>query len=185
MVRRHFLAPDSFCVPFSISGFRSIAVQTSATAMKPRSILLASHGSDGARAAEEAALDLLGDAGTLFHLVVVPDFWKGMMGDDWLNNAVTRARFGKYVEDQLAREIGEEVARLASSAEKRNITYVHDVRLGKPAECLAEAEDAGTYDLVVIGMPRPRGAPGLRSRMTPEILVRSLKTPLLVVPHPD
>jgi nucleotide-binding universal stress UspA family protein len=159
-------------------------MQTPATAIKPHSILLASHGSDGARVAEDTALALLGDAGKLFHLVVVPDLWKGMMGDDWLNNAVTQARFGKYVEDQLAREIGEEVARLASSAEQRNITYVHDVRLGKPAECLAEAERAGTYDLVVIGTPRPRGAPGLRSRMTPEILVRSLKTPLLVVPHP-
>jgi hypothetical protein len=25
---------------------------------------------------------------------VVPDLWKGMLGDDWLNNAVTQARFG-------------------------------------------------------------------------------------------
>jgi nucleotide-binding universal stress UspA family protein len=152
--------------------------------MNPRTILLASHGSDGARAAEDAALDLLGDGGKLFHLVVVPDFWKGMMGDDWLNNAVTQARFGKYVEDQLAREIGREVARLASAAEERNIAYENDVRLGKPAECLAEAERTGAYDLVVVGAPRPKDRPGLRSRMTPETLVRSLRTPLLVVPHP-
>jgi len=130
-------------------------------------------------------LDLLGNAGKLFHLVVVPDLWKGMMGDDWLNNAVTRARFGKYVEDQLAREIGKEVTRLAHSAEERNIAYVHDVRLGKPAECLVEAESTGAYDLVVIGTPRPKGTSGLRSRMTLEFLVRSLKTPLLVVPRPD
>lgn len=152
--------------------------------MKPRSILLASHGSDGARAAEETALDLLGDGGSLFHLVVVPDLWKGMMGDDWLNNAVTRARFGKYVEDLLAREIGQQVARLENSANQRNIAYENDVRLGKPAECLVQAEGSGAYDLVVVGAPRPKGTPGLRSRMTPEFLVRSLKTPLLVVPHP-
>ncbi len=152
--------------------------------MNPRSILLASHGSDGARAAEEAALDLLGAGGKLFHLVVVPDFWKGMTGDDWLNNAVTRARFGKYVEDQLAREIGLEVARLARAAEQRKIAYENGVSLGKPADCLAEAERSGTYDLVVVGAPRPKGTPGLRSRMTPETLVRALKTPLLVVPHP-
>ncbi len=153
--------------------------------MTPRSILLASHGSDGARAAEQTALDLLGDGGGLFHLVVVPDFWKGMMGDDWLNNAVTRARFGKYVEDQLAREIGEQVVRLERAAKRSNIAYENDVRLGRPAECLIEAERSGAYDLVVVGAPRPKGTPGLRSRMTPEILVRSLNTPLLVVPHPD
>jgi nucleotide-binding universal stress UspA family protein len=152
--------------------------------MNPRSILLASHGSDGARAAEEAALDLLGEGGKLFHLVVVPDFWKGMTGDDWLNNAVTQARFGKYVEDQLAREIGLEVARLADAAEQRKIAYENSVQLGKPADCLAEAERSGAYDLVVVGAPRPKGTPGLRSRMTPETLVRALKTPLLVVPHP-
>ncbi len=152
--------------------------------MNPRSILLASHGSDGARAAEEAALDLLGEGGKLFHLVVVPDFWKGMTGDDWLNNAVTQARFGKYVEDQLVREIGLEVARLARAAEQRKIAYENGVSLGKPADCLAEAERSGTYDLVVVGAPRPKGTPGLRSRMSPETLVRALKTPLLVVPHP-
>ncbi len=135
--------------------------------MKLRSILLASHGSDGARAAEETALDLLGDGGSLFHLVVVPDLWKGMMGDDWLNNAVTRARFGKYVEEQLAREIGEHIARLERSVKRSNITYETDIRLGKPAECLIEAERAGAYDLVVVGAPRPKGTLGLRSRMTP------------------
>jgi nucleotide-binding universal stress UspA family protein len=152
--------------------------------MNPRSILLASHGTDGARAAEATALDLLGTGGRLYHLVVVPDFWKGMMGDDWLNNAVTQARYGKYVEDQLAREVGREVARLADAAARREIAYENGLRLGKPADCLVAAERAGRYDLVVIGAPRPKGRPGLRSRMTLETLVRALATPLLVVPHP-
>jgi hypothetical protein len=56
--------------------------------MKPaRAILLASHGTPGARAAEAAAFDLCAQEGRVHHLVVVPDFWKGMLGDDWLNNA--------------------------------------------------------------------------------------------------
>jgi hypothetical protein len=57
-------------------------------------ILLASHGTAGARAAEAAALDRCAGGATLHQLVVVPDLWKGMLGDDWLNNAVTQARFG-------------------------------------------------------------------------------------------
>ncbi len=88
------------------------------------------------------------------------------------------------MEDQLAREVGQEVARLADAAEARKIAYENGVRLGKPADCLVEAERSGDYDLVVIGAPRPKGAPGLRSRMMPETLLRGLKTPLLVVPHP-
>ena len=48
--------------------------------------------------------------GRLSQLVVVPDFWKGMMGDDWLNNATTRDTYGRHVERQLECEIEEEVA---------------------------------------------------------------------------
>ena len=79
--------------------------------MRPaRAILLASHGTPGARAAERVALDLCAPGGRLHHLVVVPDFWKGMLGDDWLNNAAVHVRFGRYVENQLEREIVEHAA---------------------------------------------------------------------------
>ncbi|MCA1974167.1 MAG: universal stress protein, partial [Caenispirillum sp.] len=54
------------------------------------------------------------------------------------------------------------------------------LRYGRPAECLiAAAREAGA-DLVVIGPPRPRGEPGLRSRMDLEILARGLAAPLLI-----
>ncbi len=153
--------------------------------MKPRSILLASHGSDGARAAEEVALELLGDGGSLFQLVVVPDFWKGMMGDDWLNNAVTRIRFGNYVENQLAGEAADEVERLSARAKRKGIAYTDDVRLGKPAACLIDACEKRGFDLAVIGSPRPKGAEGYRSRMNLDDLTRALPVRLLIVPHPD
>jgi hypothetical protein len=39
-------------------------------------------------------------------------------------------------------------------------------------------------DIVVIGAPRPKGSPGLRSRMRVEKLAGALGAPLLVVPHP-
>jgi hypothetical protein len=45
--------------------------------MNPKNILCASHGTDGARAAEAAALELCGTGTALHHLIVVPDFWKG------------------------------------------------------------------------------------------------------------
>lgn len=60
--------------------------------MNPKKILCASHGTEGARAAEDQALGFCHSDVTLHHLIVVPDFWKGMMGDDWLNNAATQER---------------------------------------------------------------------------------------------
>ena len=154
--------------------------------MKIKKIILASHGTPGARAAEAAALDLAKENGTsLHHLLVVPDFWKGMMGDDWLNNAVTQIRFGNYVENQLAEEAAGEIERLAKAAERLGVSYSHDIRLGKPADCLAEDCAAASFDLAVIGSPRPKGAPGYRSRMALDPLVRSLNVRLMIIPHPD
>jgi len=127
----------------------------------------------------------LDNGATLHQLFVVPDFWKGMMGDDWLNNAVTRSRFGDYVENQLARDAAIELERLAKRCKQAGILYSNVVRLGKPAPCLLSACEQDNFDLAVIGSPRPKGSSGYRSRMDLELLARSLTTVLLSVPHPE
>ncbi len=147
-------------------------------------VLLASHGTEGARAAEQAALARLGPGGTLHHLEVVPDFWKGMMGDDWLNNAITRIRYGEYVESELAREVAENAQRIGETAAAAGVDYAHHAALGKPAEVLIDLAARGGFDLAVIGSPRPKGTPGYNSRMAVETLVKALRVPLLIVPHP-
>ncbi len=153
--------------------------------MKTRNILLASHGTDGARAAERMALKLCGSGATLRHLVVVPDFWKGMMGDDWLNNASTQAAFGRYIETRLEDEVLRCIAKVRRGAQKRRIRYLPQVVFGKPSDCLLEEAGRGKVDLVVLGSPRPRGKTGLRSRMLTDELLKRLRTPVLVAPYPN
>jgi len=150
--------------------------------MQFKNILVASHDTPGARAAERLALTLCEAGGSLHHLYVVPDLWKGMLGDDWLNNAVTQDRFGKYLEGQLGREIDEARQRLQADVEGRGLRYHFEFRVGKPAHCLLEAAGEGSHDIVVIGAPRPKGTEGLRSRMELEILVRGLALPLVIAP---
>ena len=155
--------------------------------MKARRILLASHGTPGAKAAEAAAFALCELGGHIHHLVVVPDFWKGMLGDDWLNNAVVHIRFGRYVEGQLEREIVAHAETVAAEAKRRGLGYKCELRLGKPSECLvavAGVSGIDKFDLAVIGSPRPKGVEGLRSRMDLETLAKGLAVPLLTVPHP-
>jgi len=148
-------------------------------------ILLASHGTTGACAAEQAALNLhLGQPPRLHHLIVVPDFWKDMLGDDWLNNAITQIRFGHYVESQLEREIQKTIQCVNQAAESRQIPYRFEVMLGKPTQCLLQLADSNRFDLVVIGSPRPKTHPGLNSRLEVEILQRTLSVPLLIIPFP-
>ena len=97
--------------------------------MSNKPILVASHGTIGARAAENEALARC-EAGDEFdHLLVVPTLWRGMTGDDWLNNAATQIRFGNYVEDQLEREMMEEVERLRSMVEATVIWRGQSIRV--------------------------------------------------------
>lgn len=152
--------------------------------MKNKRLLLASHGTPGAQAAEKAALALAIPGATLHHLIVVPDFWKGMMGDDWLNNVSTREVYAKYVENELEMEVLANIRRVENKARKRKLRYRAEVVVGKPAECLLKCMTRERFDLVVTGAPRPRGKVGLRSRMLTEDLLKALKSPLLVIPYP-
>jgi len=147
-------------------------------------VLIASHGTPGAQAAERAAIAWCRARGRLSHLIVVPDLWRGMMGDDWLNNASTRDTYGRYVENQLQRETQSHIDRLRSQALAQGLTYEFKVVLGKPTECLVAFSREAAPDLVVIGAPRPKGVSGLRSRMRPEQLAGALGAPLLIIPYP-
>ncbi|HLD14235.1 MAG TPA: universal stress protein [Burkholderiales bacterium] len=149
-----------------------------------KQILLASHGTPGARAAERAALALCGPKTTLYHLIVVPDFWKGMMGDDWLNNSTTRDTYGRYVEAELEDEVRRHIANLRRQAAKRRVRYRPEVVVGKPEDCLRARLKHGRIDMVVLGAPRPKGKAGLRSRMLTEKLLRMLSVPALIIPYP-
>lgn len=147
-------------------------------------IVLASHGTPGAQAAERVALSLCARGASLAQLVVVPDFWKGMMGDDWLNNASTREAYGKHVERQIEAEIAVQLERVRSQAGELGLRYQYRTVLGKPAECLLAYSRELAPELVVIGAPRPKGVSGLRSRMHLDTLAKALVAPLLIVPHP-
>lgn len=147
-------------------------------------ILLASHGTDGAIAAENKALSLCEEGATLHHLLVVPTLWKGMTGDDWLNNGSTRDVFRRYLESELGKEVDEHCARIRDEAKNRSITYNNELVVGEPDECLLKSCEDHDFDLVIMGSPRPKGKDGLRSRMSIESITRSLTIPLIIVPYP-
>lgn len=151
---------------------------------KPKHILLASHGTDGARAAEKLAYSYCGPGATLHHLIVVPDLWKGLQGDDWLNNASTRDTFGRYVESQLEEEVRTHVRRMMRETAKRRIRYRFEMVQGKPVDCLIKRAKKGRVDLIVLGSHRPKGKVGLRSRMLDEKIFRSLPAPVVIAPYP-
>jgi len=135
--------------------------------------------------AETLALDIAVPGQTLIvHLLVVPDFWAGMQGDDWLNNASTRDTFGSYVEGLLEKDVREQLRALEGRCTERGFDYKAVMRQGDPAECLLEAAAQEQASMVVIGPPRLKGTPGYRSRMDLEPLVRKLTVPLIIANRP-
>ncbi len=145
-------------------------------------VLLASHGTPGARAAEDYAYAI--HPTTLYHLLVVPDLWRGMLGDDWLSNSATRASFSDYLEAELQREIDQHIDRVSRECLRRAIAYDHFVVLGNPTQCLLAQAGKQSIDLIVIGSPRAKGVAGLRSRVDVQQLYGKLDVPLLIAPTP-
>ena len=148
-------------------------------------ILLASHGTVGATEAEKEALQLGADNATIFHLVVVPEFWRGMVGKDWLHDQSGSHDYDAYVESQLEKEIAQHIARLKQAAQRKKIKYSSRVVVGKPAEMMIDTANSGKFDIAIIGSPRPRGKKGLRSRMELDEIARDMHIPLLIVPYPQ
>lgn len=149
-----------------------------------KNVLLASHGTDGAQAAEKIAMELCEKGGHILHLIVVPTLWEGMTGDDWLNNGKTRNTFRRYLENELSNECNDHIDRVKAAAKEHNLEYANKVIIGEPDKCLQEISADGSFDLVVMGSPRPKGVSGLRSRMRSKKMER-LTIPVYTAPYPD
>ena len=150
-----------------------------------KNVLLASHGTEGAQAADRMALRICEKGTKLHHLVVVPTLWQGMTGDDWLNNGGVRNRFRRYLENEIGKEIDEHCDKLNAEADAHELDYSKEIRVGDPDKCLLEVSSNGDYDLVIMGSTRPKGKEGLRSKMHTKPLIKSLSIPLFIVPFPD
>ena len=136
-------------------------------------------------AAAHKALELCSSDGEIHHLIVVPDFWKGMTGDDWLNNGSTRDTYRRYLESELGKEIDEHCEAVQQQAEDKGLSYHRLIVVGEPAKCLIKHSQSRHFDLIIMGSPRPKGVEGLRSRIKPESLVKALTAPLLIIPFPS
>jgi len=95
----------------------------------PQTLLLGHHGTEGALRAEELSFQVaVPGQSRVLHLLVVPDFWAGMQGDDWLNNASTRDVFARYVEGMLEKDAAQQVAALEARCAERGLANIWETR---------------------------------------------------------
>lgn len=147
----------------------------------PKVLLVGAHGTRGAAKAGDLALSVAEPGLTeVVQALVVPEFWEGMQGDDWLNNASTRDTFARHLESQLQAESRAVLAAFENRCVALGLCHRAILEIGDPAERLIGMAVIVAADLVVIGPPRDRREPGYRSRMNLETLVRGLPCPLLI-----
>ena len=147
--------------------------------------LLASHGSSGSVAAEQAAITACRPGDSIDHLYVIPGWWADMTGDDWLNNGVTRNRFRHYLAEQLWRESQIIVARVQKLCTQNKIHYQSHIEIGNSAECLHATANNYPYDAIYLGSQRPKNITGVCDRMLTEDNKIQLADRLHIVSHPD
>ncbi|MDW3096109.1 MAG: hypothetical protein R8G33_10590 [Gammaproteobacteria bacterium] len=146
--------------------------------------LLASHGSPGSIAAEDAAIALCDEGDELDHLVVIPLWWANMTGDDWLNNGVSRNRYCSYLESELNDECDKSVMRVYEKCQQKNIHYHSIVMLGETEKLLQKFGSDEKYKKVIVGSHRPKYMSGLKDIMLTHRVIRKLGQRIEVIAHP-
>ena len=148
-------------------------------------ILLASHGSRGAIAAEQAAIYACKHQDQIHHLYVVPSWWADMTGDDWLNNGVSRNRFRHYLENELSNDSQETISRIKRACANKHIEYSLSMIVGNSEKTLHQIASDCVYNHIFIGEMRPRHTSGLNDRMLTRKNRQTFQHVLNIIPHPD
>lgn len=157
-----------------------------------KKILLCTHGSRGARRAENLVFEKMVDhlsPEDILVLTVIDSDWSEMSSDDWLNTSTARTQFKDYVQEQLGREIDEDWARLKNkypAAGKSRFLKV----VGPVEATICEVAEKTACDLIVVGpfCRKPRRLTslvmerGLADTVSNKKLHPALPCPLLTAP---
>jgi len=155
------------------------------------SLLLCTHGTAGARQAEQLVFAELWPKNPDLQvtvLTIIDQDWQAMTGDDWLNSSKTHTTFLDHVERQMQEENEEDWQRIKKTyPAAARATFAGAV--GHIEKTIAEEAKKRRCDLIVIGPYREsrrlfnlKMEKGLRARIDTAKLHPILPCPLLIAP---
>jgi len=153
------------------------------------SLLLCTHGTAGARQAEQLVFAELYPKNPDLQvtvLTIIDQDWQDMTGDDWLNSSKSHTAFLDHVERQMQEENEEDWQRIRKKyPAAAQVTFVGEV--GPIETTIAAVAKKRKNDLIVIGPFRKsrrlfnlKMEKGLRARIDPAKLHPILPCPLLI-----
>lgn len=149
-----------------------------------RRILVATHGTAGARLAEEYGIKLARALDAELHaLYVIHKGWGSIAGIEWLHASHVRMEFYHYAEAQFRRRAQEVLdAFIARAHALSTMTYV---TVGEPGESMAETATAIGADLLIIGPTARVRSEEYQARVSLKKLLKHAPCPVLIANHPS
>ncbi len=147
-----------------------------------KKILIATHGTTGAKKAEQLAIEIASQHGSeLFAMYVINSNWSSLTGIEWLNASHTRMKFYNHMEKdfyQKAKQVLEDINRAAS---QKQVKINNIISVGIPEEAIIEECAKNHIELLVLG----RGVKGERAEYKYTLQLNKIKNkascPILLV----
>lgn len=142
-------------------------------------ILIATHGTEGAKKAEAYAIGLAREFGAEIHgLYVIHKDLGSLVGIEWLHNSHVRMEFYRHAESEFYLRAEEVLDAFGEHA--KGIEVATAIKVGEPAEVIAEeARDIGA-DLIVIGGESSVRSEEYKAKVSLKKLVKLAPCPVLV-----
>ena len=144
-----------------------------------KKILLATHGTEGAKKAEQYSYELAKVFGAKLHgLYVIHSGWGSLVGIEWLHSSHTRMEFYRYAEAQFnlrASEVLESFRKFAA-----DIKVSTAVKVGEPTEIILEEAKAYHADLIVVGSVSSIRSEEYKARISMKKLLKFAPCPVLL-----
>lgn len=147
-----------------------------------RKILVATHGTEGAILAELYALQLAKALDTGLHgLYVINKDWGSLVGIEWLHSSEKRMEFYHYAESELYRMANTALDSFKQRALANELGVMTSVRVGDPAEAIAEEARTQGADLIIIGSAGKERSAEYRAKVSIKKLLKSAPCSVLHV----
>ncbi len=142
-------------------------------------ILIATHGTQGAKKAEAYAIGLARELGAEIHgLYVIHKDWGSLVGIEWLHSSEKRMEFYRYAESEFYLRAEEVLKAFGEHAKGIEVTTA--IRVGEPAEVIAEEAKDIEADLIVIGGESKERSEEYKAKVPMKKLIKIAPCPILV-----
>jgi nucleotide-binding universal stress UspA family protein len=148
-----------------------------------RKLLIATHGTKGAKKAESYAIEMANAFGAELHaLYVINKDWGSLVGIEWLHSSEKRMEFYRYAESEFYRRAEEVLEAFKENTKSAPCGFevATAIRVGELAEVIADEAREKGVDLIVIGGSSNGRSEEYKAKVSVKKLLKLAPCPVLI-----